>query len=261
MPYICQDHLPISPWMKSVTRRLPGVQPLKSDGCFLVDEVFHLQMKHRKNLLYSRRDEVYFNDFETKIVSEELLEFVISELKKNDRYCFNGHKITRPDGVEVDLLSGDPLSVAAMLVQEDLLLLRKESFEHILRAGVLCFPASWTLNEKKNKSLTSIHDPVQEYGNSIASRIESMFSHLKPEKPIWRANFLLYDDFELFQPRLEKDEKGNSRRKLSQFMRVERQTLNKLPESKCILFAIHTFVVPYANLAPDQKQTLESFLV
>ena len=63
MPYICQDHLPISPWMKSVTRRLPGVQPLKSDGCFLVDEVFHLQMKHRKNLLYSRRDEVYFNDF------------------------------------------------------------------------------------------------------------------------------------------------------------------------------------------------------
>jgi hypothetical protein len=145
-------------------------------------------------------------------------------------------------------------------VQEDLLLLRKESDEHILRAGVLCFPASWTLNEKKNKSLTDIHFPVEEYNSGLAPRIEKMFSNMSSNNPIWRANFLLYDDYELFQPRLEKDEKGNRHKKLSQFMRVERQTLKKFSQSKTILFSIHTFVVPYKNLTVAQKETLEIYL-
>jgi hypothetical protein len=78
--------------------------------------------------------------------------------------------------------------------------------------------------------------------------------------PIWRANFLLYDDYELFQPRLERDEKGNIHKKLSQFMRVERQALKKFSYSRNILFAIHTFVVPYVNLTGNQKVTLERFL-
>jgi hypothetical protein len=87
-----------------------------------------------------------------------------------------------------------------------------------------------------------------------------MFSNIRPRTPIWRANFLLYDDYELFQPRLEKDEKGNSHKKLSQFMRVERQTLKKFSASKNILFSIHTFVVPFISLTSEQKETLENFL-
>ena len=261
MPYICQDYLPIAPWMSKITRRLPGVQPLKSESYFIVDEVFHRQMAYRQKLLKTQKEKVYFNNFETSGACYELLDFVIEELKKNSRYLFNKQKIVRPDGVEVDLLSDDPLTVAASLVQEDLLLLKKEHVEHTLRAGVLCFPASWTLDEKKNKSLTRIHSPVNEYGQEIASRIEKMFTNLKPETPIWRANFLLYDDYELFQPRLENQEKGNIRKRLSQFMRVERQTLKKLPISETILFAIHTFVVPYKKLSESQKKTLSPFLV
>ena len=261
MPYICQDYLPFSPWMRPVTRKLPGVQLIKSEGCFLKDEVFQFQMEYREHLLRRKRNEVYFNDFETNEACAELLEFVIEELKKNNQYFFKDHKVIRPDGVEIDLSDEDTLLTAARLVQEDLLLLRNERCEHILRAGILCFPASWTLSEKKNKSLTSIHNPVEEYGADIAKKIEKMFKNLKPEMPIWRANYLLYDDYELFQPRLEKDEKGNSHKRLSQYMRVERQTLKKLPRSKSILFSIHTFVVPYKNLSNDQRRTLGEILV
>jgi len=261
MPYICQDHLPFSPWMSPFTRRLPGVQPIRSNGCFLKDEVFQYQMKYRDYLLRSKRDEVYFDDYETDEACDEVLEFVIQELKKNNQYIFKDQTVIRPDGVEVELSVENALITAGRLVQEDLLLLRREGSQHFLRAGVLCFPASWTLSEKRNKSLTSIHNPVEEYGFDIAQKIEKMFCHLKPEMPVWRANFLLYDDYELFQPRLEKDEKGNSHKKLSQYMRVERQTLKKLPKSKSILFSIHTFVVPYKNLSNDQRRTLAEILV
>jgi hypothetical protein len=78
--------------------------------------------------------------------------------------------------------------------------------------------------------------------------------------PIWRANFLVYDDYELFQPRLEKDEKGDSHKKISQFMRVERQVLKKFSQSSNILFSIHTFIVPYLKLTSEQKETLENFV-
>ena len=114
--------------------------------------------------------------------------------------------------------------------------------------------------EKKNKSLTFIHGPVKEYNFDLANRIEKMFSNLKPDLPIWRANFLLYDDYELFQPRLEKEERGYSHKNLSKYMRVERQTLKKLPNSGVIIFCIHTFVVPYQNLSFEQKTSLEKFL-
>ena len=260
MPYICQHQLPFSPWMKPVTSRLPGVQPIKSEGCFFVDEVFQLQMQYRDELLNKRFEQVYINEFKNSDDCSELLEFVIRELKSNEKYTFNDNKVMRPDGVELNLLADDPLLTASRLVQEDLLLLRKEEDEHILRAGVLCFPASWTLSEKKNKSLTDIHRPVKEYNEGLAPRIEKMFSNMSSETPIWRANFLLYDDYELFQPRLEKEEKGNSYKKLSQFMRVERQALKKFPISKNILFSIHTFVVPYLNLTNEQRETLENFL-
>ena len=143
MPYICQHHLPISPWMNPATNRLPGVQPIKSDGCFMVDEVFQLQMDYRDELLSKKNDQVYINEFSTANECTELLEFTISELKHNDKYTFYDDKVIRPDGVEINLLNEDPLLTASRLVQEDLLLLRKEGDEHILRAGVLCFPASF----------------------------------------------------------------------------------------------------------------------
>ncbi len=260
MPYICQPRLPISPWMSQATRKLPGVQPIVSSDIFLVDEVFEQQMGYRDKLLKTRSDEVYFNDFDTKDPSKELLNYVITELKKNERYKFSGQEVMRPDGVKVHLINEDALRVAGSLVQEDILLLQKEGDQHILKAGVLCFPASWTLGEKKNKSLFEIHGPVRDYSKQLGLRIEKMFTNLKPKIPIWRANYLLYDDHELFQPRSEIEERGNSRKKLSTFMRVERQTLSKLALTETILFAIHTFVVPYSNLSSEQKRTLGEIL-
>ena len=83
---------------------------------------------------------------------------------------------------------------------------------------------------------------------------------MRADAPIWRSNFLLYEDYELYQPRLEQYENGNTHKKLSQFMRVERQTLVKLPRTEAVMFAIHTFVVPYIDLTIGQKSSLASFL-
>ena len=242
--------------MNKTTRKLPGTQRMKIENCFIWDDVFDLQMEYRDFLLSTNLDKVFFNWFETIEPVQELLDFTLCQIKNNKGYCFEGGIVTRPDGISVNIRKSDPLISASRLVQEDILLLEDNGSGYILKAGVLCFPASWTLAEKKGKSLTRIHNPVTEYDDALARRIERMFKGLKPGIPIWRSNFLLYDDYELFQPRLENEEKGNTRKFLSQFMRVERQSIFKLPKTNVVAFTIHTFVVPYEKLSEVQKKTL-----
>ena len=136
----------------------------------------------------------------------------------------------------------------------------KENNEHVLKAGVLCFQASWTLGERMNRSLTSSHSPVSEYDTSLASRVEKMVTNLRPNYNIWRANFLLYDDYELFQPRKEKEEKGNPHKTMAKFLRVERQTFSKLKNNEALIFAIHTFVVPFNQLSEIQRSTILPYI-
>ena len=138
-------------------------------------------------------------------------------------------------------LNGDPMPVAARLVQEDLCLHEKQDDEHVLTAGVMCFPASWTLAEKVGRPLTGVHGPVDEYDENLAKRVQRLFDGVKEKKPMWRANLLRYDDPTLHQPR----EEGNPRpvgTDQSPYERSERQTLFRLPVSRAVVFAIHTVV-------------------
>jgi hypothetical protein len=43
------------------------------------------------------------------------------------------------------------------------------------------------------------------------------------------------------------------------FVRSERQCLIRLPESRAVLFSIHTYVVARENLTPEQAAALREF--
>ncbi len=259
MPYICQKKLPLAPWMNAATRKLPGLQPLDREPIFICDEVYELQMRYREKLLKEKTKSVYINTFESNEPTSEILTFVKNQLKSNPKYRFRQNHILRPDKVSISLLEEDYLSTAARLVQEDLLVLERFGDRYILRAGVLCFPASWTLNQKIGKSLMSIHKPVTTYNQNISDRVEKILLNLKPNIPVWRANYLFYNSFELYHPKKEFEEKEDENKKGGLFMRVERQTLNKFSKSGNILFGIHTFVVPFRQLSKIQRTTLKNF--
>ena len=86
-----------------------------------------------------------------------------------------------------------------------------------------------------------------------------MFTNLKAETPLWRANWYLYDNPELFSP--QKERFSHLTRKSffdSDFwVRVERQTLVRLPKSNAIIFGIHTYVVSRKSLTPKQIGSLK----
>ncbi|MGI3185563.1 heme-dependent oxidative N-demethylase family protein [Nioella aestuarii] len=256
MEEICQNTLPFAPWLHPATRRLPGIQPLAMDDWLIRDEVFASQMALRDRLLKTRRDDVFRALPEADLPARELLNLVLSRLGPD--YPRDGQIVTRPDGVTVDLDSDHPLIVAARLVQEDLCLLDQANGgdEHILTGAVLCFPASWTLAEKIGHPMTRIHVPVEEYTANMAARVQRLFDALHVDRPLWRANALLYHDPSLHQARRENDRRIAPKGR-AEYLRSERQSLLRLPETRAVVFSIHTWVVPWVRLNNEQRAGLD----
>lgn len=173
-------------------------------------------------------------------------------------FALHGDAVLRPDGVTVDLSSDHPLIVAGRLVQDDLCLLEKPpgASEHVLTAAILCFPASWTLAEKIGRPLTAIHIPVAPYDAQMAARVQRLFDAIRPERPLWRQNALLYATPDLHQPRPEAEPRVSPETR-PDYLRSERQCLIRLPRSGAIVFSIHTYVLPFAALTPEQAAALD----
>lgn len=254
---ICQATLPLRPWAEPQTRRLPGLSPVDPGDWLRVDEAYGAQMALREHLLGARRSAVAALDPAARPAAEALLDAVLDEIAANPAYGRDGAAIVCPDGRRVVPDRGDPLVSAARLVQEDLIVMQQPEAggEHVLTGAVVCFPASWTLAQKIHRPLTAIHTPVPDYDPEIARRVQRLFDGLRPGRPIWRANALVYADPALFQPRRE-----GERRALpadgKRWLRIERQVLRRLPVARSVAFTIHTYVLPFAALDPGDRAAL-----
>ncbi len=254
MREICQDTLPLTPWMATQTRRLPGLAPVDAGDWLRVDEAYAAQMAYRVELLADKRDAVYQLADAAVPAAKELLELVLTELGSMPGFRILDGVVTCPDGRAVDMSAQEPLVAAALLVQEDLVILQKTADEHRLTGAVLCFPASWSLAEKFGATLGRIHDPVAPYTSEMAGRVQRVFDFIHVDKPVWRANFLLYSNPDLFQPRREDNRRTVDEGPL--WARVERQCLLRLPTTRAVVFSIHSYVVPIDLLRPEERRKL-----
>lgn len=252
---VLHARLPLSPWADAMTARLPGLQPLGDLPWLVRDEAFAGQMALRDDLVESRRESVIATTPGSEAAQRELLAAVLHAVSADPGYRREHNHMIRPDGASVSL-QGEPLAVAGRLAQEDFCLLLPRDGQHMLVAACVCFPASWTLSQKIGRPLGAIHDPVARYDDALNQRIERIFSNLTPANPMWRANWLRYNSTALHHPLKEYEHRPFD--PAGPFLvRVERQTLRRLPESGAIVFAIHTFLVLRDALTPEQAQSLD----
>lgn len=223
---------------------LPGIRPLGDAPWITRDEAHDGQMAERDRLIATQRDKVIAMDAAARPAVLELLDRILA-----DHYPDATDSVTRPDGITVPIDRDDPMATLGRLVQEDLCILEKRGEEHVLTAAALCFPASWTLTEKFNRPLIAIHVPVAPYDDNIARRVQRLFDGIQVDKPLWRFNVLSYVDPALYQPLSETAPKIHHGDVEKPYLRSERQCMIRLPETRAVIFAIHTFLVPKAQLA------------
>jgi len=151
----------------------------------------------------------------------------------------------------------DPaIEAAALLVQEDLCVMERRDAGWCLTAAAVCFPTRWDMPSKMGLPLTAIHDPVPTYRERVAASADRFFDELRPGRVYRRANWSLLDDPALFQPvalrggaPVASIAAGDAGRAV--WLRVERQTLQRLPASGAILFGIRIHRAPLEALAGD----------
>lgn len=251
---ILQDRLPLFPWANPATRRLPGIQPVEGRDWLRVDEAYAGQMALRDRLIAAQPEVVHATLPQARPAAEELCATVLDWLRDEPGFAVSASEVRRPDGVIVPLDRAQPLLTLGRLVQQDLCLMESNGTEYYLTAAILCFPASWTLAQKIGRPMSGIHQPVEIYDEALAARVHRLLAAIRPEQPLWRMNFFTYDDFMLHHPRVEGDWRRQPTGK--SYVRCERQTLLRLPETQAVLFAIHTIVVDANQLAPEDYAAL-----
>jgi len=255
MREICQNILPVAPWMEERTLRLPGLNPVAPGEWLLVDEAYGAQMAYRVELIRDRLSAVHRLADAARPAAEELLDRVLAELRAVAGFAVSPDDVLCPDGRRVPIDRDQPMITLGHLVQEDFNILEKDGDQHGLTAAILCFPASWNLEQKFGRNLASIHQPVDRYNEDIERRVQRMFDLVPPDRPMWRANYLIYSNPDLFQPRREEERRVISA-KPPHWLRSERQCVIKLPKSGAVVFSIHNYVLPLMALTAAQRDSL-----
>lgn len=257
---ILQTQLAVRPWSDPLLARLPGLVPLGEAPLFLRDDAFAAQLALKDRILAARPGATLFLPPEAEEAGAEALGLVLSAVRTDPAYGITpGGPVLRPDGVRVALDGVPPLLAAARLVQPDLVLMAPSPDGHRIAAAALAFPASWRLSDKAGRPMSRVHAPVARLDPGMHERIERVFERLPPGATVLRANALAYNNPALHQPLAEGERKAFSAAR-PVYVRVERQTLTRLPASKWILFAIHTQVVPETYLNQHDLGALAAFL-
>ncbi|MBS0124158.1 heme-dependent oxidative N-demethylase family protein [Thetidibacter halocola] len=243
---ILQSSLPYDPFDP---RPLPGIAPLDPAEWLHVDDAYAAQMAERARLLAEHAEAVLWQDPSADAAVRELLDMVLEALPEG--FARDGDRVTCPDGRRVTVDRDAALRSLNALVQEDFCILMKDEgeAEHVLRAAILCFPASWMLSEKAGRPLLAIHAPVHEYPGDLARRVQRLFDGVRPGRPLWRFNALWYADPTLHQPRSVHAPRPAQERAQGGFLRSERQCILRLPQSGAVVFSIHTYMLARASVS------------
>jgi hypothetical protein len=147
-----------------------------------------------------------------------------------------------------------PLVAAALLVQEDLCVLqRDDAGGWRLTSGVVCFPSMWRLADKIGLPVAEVHGPVPAYAEELAARVDRFIDRLRADHPVWRRNWLVHACDELHLPEPPPIGRESPAVPDGLWLRSERQTLRRMPQTDAVVFTIRTQQVPLAAVAarPD----------
>ncbi|KAJ4244387.1 hypothetical protein NW762_014515 [Fusarium torreyae] len=198
-----------------------------------IDQDYLERITHRRSIIASHGSTVHGCTPEGDAAVRELYTYLLSEqlpqrfptifkLSKDNSMCENlvtGMSFpTLPEGnMEA------ALRVLGETVEEDLFLLQETPEGHRSVAFMCCFPAGFDPSSKLGKTLVEIHAPVPSY-EKIGASMEKFFGKLEVGKSVKRTNT---------------------------FMRIELQTLTRLPKTRAILFSFKTYLYPVRQIKEE----------
>lgn len=235
---------------------------------FEIDARYADEMAERRRLLAEQHEDVFGALPASDAARAETLAMVVANLTTHAPQWFQRdgdilHNALTGEAWDLSAPACDPLELAGRLVQEDLCIIQTDEHGPHFTAAVLCFPSRWRLHEKLGKPLVAVHGPVPFYAQRLATPVDRFMAKVKPGHIASRLNWSVLDDAAMFQPggkwrvannaAITPDNAGETL-----YLRVERQTLRRLPQSDAVLFGIrvHSYRLATAITTPDAASRL-----
>jgi hypothetical protein len=240
-------------------RMAMGLQAGRPDELLEIDEHYTAELAERRDLLATRHTDVFAAMPGTDAARTEVLDLLVSLLSRRypDWFTRDGDRLHNHLTGETWNLAAplhDPLDLAGRLVQEDLCIIDVNGPAPVLAAAILCAPSRWRLAEKIGRPLALVHETVPLYADRLSGAVDRFMNALRAGRMAERLNWSVVDDGALFQAggkhfgTAHNDAITVDNAPASLFLRVERQTLVRLPQSGCVLFAIHVHSYPLARI-------------
>jgi len=203
-----------------------GVRTLDPSEWLQIDEDREIDLLEKESLLGSCYDEVVAFDAADGVAESEVFDLTMKALESRGL-------------LPRSQLHHHPVVEAARNIQEDVCILERRREEWILTAGVVCFPTRWSLADKIGLPIREIHQPVPGI-ESISPTIDRFFDRMNRGSLVVRTNWSLTDDPSLrLEPQPNRGPVTFPDDPSSEiWLRVERQTIRKLPASGAICFTI-----------------------
>lgn len=236
-----------------------GLTPLDPARWIEPDEEIGFYLSEKRRLGKEAFDTIFRAEPETDAAQREVLALLSGWLSDHrpDVWQRDGNTIrVAGHAVDLDDESLPPLMRAGLLVQDDLVLMRRGENGWRIAAAHLAFPSSWSLAEKFGRPMEDVHAGVPDFhsGTRNATLINRMFDNFQPGQPVKRYNWSINWRYALHLPggkTYAPSVEARARAPGESFLRVERQSLSRLPVSGDLLFTIRIHIDPLKAMEDD----------
>ncbi|MBL8908017.1 MAG: DUF3445 domain-containing protein [Rhizobiales bacterium] len=199
----------------------------------------------------------------------ELLALAAAHLARDHAGHFTagqGRLCDHIDGSRHALSGDEPLAILGRIVEEDFILIDRVDGADIITAASNAYTTSGRIVSSVGRSMRFAHEFVPGLNEELGARIDRVLANVQAGTPVVRFNWVLTTIADRLFPEgahdanveasvraaveLERDYRVAGERL---WIRVERQTFMRLPQTRALAFGIHTYSHPLSSLAGDME--------
>jgi dimethylamine monooxygenase subunit A len=247
-----------------------GLRPMKPSQWILIDSR-HAEIMREKRKRLASSPKLYYRTLPSSFAAQrELRERVLAHVAADYPEHFEraGSLVKcRDTGMECDLNadSTEPLLQLSNLIEEDFMLIQEVDGTPRITAASNAYSSSGRLVASVGRDVDWAHEPVPSLTLKLGSRINRVLESVHAATPCERFNWQLTPMSTIFFPHDDPHAANAAamhgiRNSLCEnpeqagellWIRVERQTLSRLPDSRAVAFSLHTYSDPLCSLRSD----------
>jgi dimethylamine monooxygenase subunit A len=247
-----------------------GLRPMKPDEWIIVGPD-HVEVMRQKQLRLTQHRRHYYRSLPSSLPAQrELRDSVVDHLvtAHSPHFIRTGRTVKSVvTGADIDLNDEtcEPLLQLGELIEEDFMLLEDVEGALQITAASNAYSSSGRLVSSVGRDMAFAHAPVPGLTDKLGPKIDRVLGAVHAATPCERFNWLLTPMASIFFPHEDphaanaaamhsicealRHNPGRAGELL--WIRVERQTLRRLPVSKAVAFSLHTFSHPLASIQSD----------